>query len=283
MSNIGIVGNGFVGNAIATGLIGYVDRIRIFDVQPERSTNSLGEVVNGSDVVFVSVPTPMANVLGGKIDLSIVRRAFSMISEIKREDLDPVFVLKSTVVPGTMETLQEEFPMLNLVFSPEFLTERYARLDFINSARIVLGGDPENIEKVARVLRPRFPGAKFIETDFATAQLIKYMANCFFAVKVSFMNEMYQAANACGADWETAIAGFISDGRIGNSHLQVPGHDGDMGFGGKCFPKDLNALIFYCEENGVDPVLLKAAWKKNMEVRSDLDWKEIAGAVSEDD
>ena len=283
MSNIGIIGNGFVGNAIATGLVGYVDQVRIFDVQPERSTNTLEEVVNYSDVVFVSVPTPMTNVLGGEIDLSVVRKAFTMINRCKRESSEPIFVLKSTVVPGTMEKLCEEFPDLNLVFSPEFLTERYARLDFINSARVVLGGNQNHVSKVADLLRPRFPGAKFITTDFATSQLIKYMANCFFAMKVSFMNEMYQCAMACEADWDIAISGFISDGRIGNSHLQVPGHDGDMGFGGKCFPKDLNAMIHWCNENKVEPTMLKAAWDKNLEVRSNLDWKEIAGAVSENE
>ena len=70
------------------------------------------------------------------------------------------------------------------------------------------------------------------------------MANCFFAVKVSFMNEMKQVADACDADWDDVVNGFVSDGRVGNSHLDVPGHDGQFGFGGKCFPKDINAMIY---------------------------------------
>ena len=179
-----------------------------------------------------------------------------------------------------MEMLCKEFPDLNLVFSPEFLTERYARLDFINSARVVLGGKNSHVNKVANILKPRFPGAKFITTDFATAQLIKYMANCFFATKVSFMNEMYQICQAVGADWDQSIEGFVSDGRIGNSHIDVPGHDGDLGFGGKCFPKDINAMIHRCEEIGVKPTVLKAAWEKNVEIRKFLDWFDIEGAVS---
>lgn len=279
MSKIGIIGNGFVGNAIASGMIGYVDEIKIYDVQKSKSVNSLDEVVNTSDIIFVSVPTPMANVRGGKIDISILRNVLESIQEIKRRN-DPIIVVKSTVVPGTMENLQENFLNLRLVFSPEFLTERYARLDFINSARIVLGGDKKDVKVVANVLKPRFPGAKFVETDFATAQLIKYMANCFFAVKVSFMNEMAQICDAANADWETALEGFISDGRIGNSHLQVPGHDGDLGFGGKCFPKDINAMIYRSKELMVEPTVMKAAWEKNLEVRKNLDWAEIKGAVS---
>ena len=76
------------------------------------------------------------------------------------------------------------------------------------------------------------------------------MANCFFATKVSFMNEMYQVCEAINGDWDAALEGFITDGRIGNSHIDVPGHDGDFGFGGKCFPKDLNAMIKKAEDSG---------------------------------
>ena len=280
MSKVGIIGNGFVGSAITAGLMEFVDSIKIYDVHRERSNASLEETVNDSDVVFVSVPTPMENVLGGKIDLSILGSALESARRVKRDNNNPVFVIKSTVVPGTMENLQKKYKDLRLVFSPEFLTERYARLDFINSSRVILGGRKNDVETVYELLAPRFPGAKFIKTDFATAQLIKYMANCFFAVKVSFMNEMYQVSKAANADWETAISGFISDGRIGNSHIQVPGHDGDLGFGGKCFPKDLNALIHYCIEKDVKPTVIAAAWEKNLELRNNLDWAEIDGAVS---
>jgi UDPglucose 6-dehydrogenase len=94
------------------------------------------------------------------------------------------------------------------------------------------------------------------------------------------MNEMYQVCEAIEGDWEKAIEGFITDGRIGNSHIDVPGHDGDMGFGGKCFPKDLNAMIRKAESLGLNPSVMKGAWKKNREVRTDLDWYDIEGAVS---
>lgn len=280
MSVIGIVGNGFVGNSIATGMFGFVEDVKIYDIDEARSTNTLNETVNESDIIFLSVPTPMRNVLGGEIDLTILGNALQSIED-ELQDNDPVIVIKSTIVPGTMEGLQASHANLKLVFSPEFLTERYARLDFINSARIVLGGAQADVNVVEGVLKPRFPGAKFIKTDFATAQLIKYMANCFFSVKVSFMNEMKQVCDATAANWDDAIAGFISDGRIGNSHISVPGHDGSLGFGGKCFPKDLNAMIYRCHELGVEPSVMKAAWEKNLEVRKNLDWAEIAGAVTE--
>ncbi len=278
--NIGIIGNGFVGSAISAGFLLHVNDIFIYDVLPEKSTHSFADVLNSSDVVFVSVPTPMRQVEGGDIDLSIMD---SVIEKISRyNDRDNVIVIKSTVVPGTVEKYVEKYPDLKFVFNPEFLTERKARLDFINTARIVLGGAPKDCDRVEELYRQRFPFTPVIKTDLATAQLIKYMANCFFAVKVSYMNEMKQISDAVGANWTDALHGFITDGRIGNSHIDVPGHDGDCGFGGKCFPKDLNAMMHIAEELGVKPLVLESAWQKNLEVRTNYDWSEIKGAVTED-
>ena len=191
-----------------------------------------------------------------------------------------IIIIKSTVIPGTTETYVKRFPNLNIVFNPEFLTERTARLDFINTARIVIGGEPHLCDRVEDLYRDRFIATPIIKTDAESAEFIKYMCNCFFATKVAFMNEMYQMAQQHTLDWNTVMAGFLSDGRIGNSHTDVPGHDGDLGFGGKCFPKDINAFIKYFEENNVQPTLLKAAWAKNLEVRKNHDWLKIVGAVA---
>lgn len=275
---IGIIGNGFVGQAITHGFVLHVDDIMIYDTDPKRSTHSLNELVNNSDVIFICVPTPMFE--SGECDLSIVNKVVNDLSEYDCIN-SKVVVIKSTVVPGTTEKLANEYPNMNFVFNPEFLTERKARLDFINTARIVLGSNKAVANsKVEELYKIRFPHTKIIKTDFGTAQLIKYMANCFFATKVSFMNEMYQICEAINGDWNKALEGFITDGRIGNSHIDVPGHDGDFGFGGKCFPKDLNAMIKRAEELGVSPDVMKGAWEKNKQVRKNLDWYDIPGAVS---
>tara|TARA_A100001515_G_scaffold137046_2_gene129321 strand:- start:7932 stop:8786 length:855 start_codon:yes stop_codon:yes gene_type:complete len=276
--NIGIIGNGFVGSAIMHGFVLHANDIMIYDKDPKRSTHSMEILVNKSDVIFVCVPTPMFE--SGECDLSIVK---DVVNELAQYECmkSKVIVIKSTVVPGTTENLAANYPELNFVFNPEFLTERKARLDFINTSRIVLGSNnPLASDIVEKLYRLRFPFTKIIKTDFGTAQLIKYMANCFFATKVSFMNEMYQVCEAINGDWEKALEGFITDGRIGNSHIDVPGHDGDFGFGGKCFPKDLNAMIKRAEALGVSPDVMKGAWEKNKEVRSDLDWYDIPGAIS---
>lgn len=276
---IGIVGNGFVGSAIVSGFMLCVDDILIYDKNPAKSTHSLSEVVNGSDFVFVSVPTPMRDVMGGPIDLSIMDSVIRDIS-IVNERRDNIIVIKSTVVPGTVEKYVKQYPNLNIIFSPEFLTERASRLDFINTSRIILGGQPELTGAALKLFRRRFPHTQIIETDLGTAQFIKYMANCFFSVKLSFMNEMLQGAEALNLDWDTVVKGFITDGRIGNSHIDVPGHDGSRGWGGKCFSKDLNAFINLFIDLGIDPNVMMASWKKNLEVRDNYDWEEIEGAVS---
>ena len=103
------------------------------------------------------------------------------------------------------------------------------------------------------------------------------MSNCFFATKVSFMNEMYQIAKKVNVDWEDAVSGFVSDGRVGHTHLNVPGHDGKFGFGGSCFPKDIQAMIDFAEDIGIEPTVLYGVWEKNLEVRPEEDWKNLKG------
>ncbi|MAQ47275.1 MAG: UDP-glucose 6-dehydrogenase, partial [Flavobacteriales bacterium] len=115
------------------------------------------------------------------------------------------------------------------------------------------------------------------ETNFETAELIKYMNNCFFATKVSFLNEMKLISDKVGADWETSIEGFVRDGRIGHSHLSVPGPDGKMGFGGSCFPKDIQAIINFAKKLNIELNTLKGAWETNLSVRPEKDWEELKG------
>ena len=123
-----------------------------------------------------------------------------------------------------------------------------------------------------------------IHTNVKTAEMIKYFNNLFFAVKVSFMNEMNMVAEKTGTiNWEKAVRGFVSDGRVGDSHLQVPGPDGKMGFGGSCFPKDINAFMTFADSIGLDLAVLKGAWKTNLNVRPEKDWEKLKGRAISDD
>ena len=255
---VGIIGNGFVGESQAFAFSPTAN-IKIYDVDPLRSMNTLEEVCQ-SDFVFVCVPTPIKD---GKHDLSYIRDVFSKVTK------GPIYIIKSTVLPETTNQMNEEFD-LDIIFSPEFLTERTAKLDMLTQARIVFGGDPELVAKVRDLYEDRFMNRHYIETDSTTAEFIKYMNNTFFATKVSIMNEFYRLANKVGVDWKTALHGFAADGRIGDSHLHVPGPDGKLGFGGTCFPKDINAMIELGQRYGVNMNVLEAAWKTNLEVRPEV-------------
>ena len=108
------------------------------------------------------------------------------------------------------------------------------------------------------------------------------MNNTFFATKVAIMNEFKLVCDKIGANWHDALAGFVADHRIGDSHLDVPGPDGKMGYGGTCFPKDVNALIIFARSHGVELNSILGGWKTNLAVRPEKDWEKDKGrAVSE--
>ena len=283
---IGIVGNGFVGSSVAFGFsaqTGCEADVKIYDKDSKKRTHKLKEVINTSDFIFVSVPTPSN--ADGSISLDIIYDVFDEIHNVTEYtkpgdscDTQPIILLRSTVTPGTTRKIQKKYPLMRIVFNPEFLTERSAKLDFINQSRFIIGGSDGDSEAVARLYKWRFgETTPIIKTNYETAELIKYMNNCFFATKVSFLNEMYQIADKCGVDWNMAVEGFVRDGRIGHSHMNVPGPDGRFGFGGSCFPKDIQAMINFAETLGVKPDVLKGAWEKNLDVRPEEDWKKLKG------
>lgn len=268
---VGIIGNGFVGESQAFAF-SLTNEVRIYDIDSLKSTHTLNEV-NECDFVFVCVPTPMSNT--GAQDLSYIKQIFN------NAVTNPIYIIKSTVLPGTTKNLIDKYKNLKIIFSPEFLTERTAKLDMMTQARIIFGGFSDNTKMVRELYENRFKNRHIIETDSTTAELVKYMNNTFFATKVSIINEFKLLSDKLGTNWEDAMYGFSSDGRIGDSHLQVPGPDGKMGYGGTCFPKDVNAFITLADELGTPIHTIKGGWTTNLEVRPEKEWEQMKGrAVS---
>ena len=176
---VGVIGNGFVGEAISFAFSS-VANMYIYDTDSSRCLNDI-ESVHKCDFVFVCVPTPMFQ--DGSQDLSYVESAFEKATD------RPIYILKSTVLPGTTKKLSEQYPNFKIIFSPEFLTERTAKLDMLTQSRIVLGGELLLTDKAKTLFNKRFKIKNIIQTDSKTAELIKYMNNTFFATKVSIMNE----------------------------------------------------------------------------------------------
>ena len=278
MYKIGIIGRGFVGSAVEFGFsaqTGCDAEVKVYDKDPSKSLHTLDETVNESDFIFVSVPTP-SNV-DGSMHLGILESALNDIQAVNKRKGN-IILIRSTILPGTTKELAKKFTKLNIVFNPEFLTERSAKFDFINQSRFIIGGRKRNTGRVAELFRWRFgDSVPCIETNWETAEMIKYMNNCFFATKVSFMNEMKLVADKSNVDWDIAVEGFVRDGRIGHTHLTVPGPDGKWGFGGSCFPKDIQAMIHFGEELGMDLNTLQGAWETNLNVRPEKDWEKLEG------
>ena len=264
---VGIIGNGFVGEAQAFAF-SPISELRIYDISPDRASHSLDEV-HDSDFIFVSVPTPMFK--NGKQDLSYINTVFDKGKE------GPIYIIKSTILPGTTEKIILKHKKLKIIFSPEFLTERTAKIDMLTQSRIILGGQKKWTSSVKKLFERRFKNKNIIQTDSKTAELIKYMNNSFLATKVSIMNEFKLLSNKIGTDWDDALNGFASDGRIGDSHLDVPGHDGKLGYGGTCFPKDVNAIISFAKKNGINLNTIEGGWKTNIKVRPEKDWEDDIG------
>ena len=275
---VGIIGNGFVGNAIYQNIRFTYKTLR-YDTNPELTDcKAISDITEQCEYVFVAVPTPMH--LDGHPDLSIV---FDVMDKINQSYNNNLIILKSTVVPGTCRAINERHPEMRIVFSPEFLTEANSVEDFRLCNRVIFGGQENDTQKCVDMMRWMLPDKQYETTDWETAEIVKYYINTFLATKVSFANEMKQICNAIGADYDTVTALALLDSRIGRSHLKVPGPDGYHGFGGKCFAKDLNALMYYCHTNNIKPTMLQAAWQKNLEVREEKDWLKIEGAVTKGD
>lgn len=276
---IGVIGNGFVGSAVANGFSKY--DVKIFDKNPEASKNSLEDVLE-QDFVFVCVPTPMKDIMGDDCNLSIIESCFK---EIEGIGSNAIFIIKSTVPIGTTSRLQKSHSSINIVHSPEFLTAKFAKEDFLNADRHIVGYVKRKSigEKASNLFKSAFPNIPCLMMKSDESESVKYIANCFFATKVSFFNEIFLLIQKLGLDWNSIINGVMGDRRIGDSHFQVPGHDGDKGFGGTCFPKDINALIKTFEKSGINPKILKSAWLVNLDVRKDFDWGRSESAVQKDD
>ncbi len=283
INDIGIVGQGFVGNAVKQVFSQHYP-VHTFDlVESKSSCRDLAQLVIKSDVVFVCLPTPMEKT--GECDVSLVEETVSLIETTAkyRYKKDFPVLIKSTIPPGTTKKLVEQNPYSNIVFNPEFLTEANAVEDYHNQERVVLGINTKDCNHIGSMFNKVFPNATVIKTKSSVAEMVKYVTNCFLSTKVSFANEIYQVCHELNIDYGKVIEYSKYDKRLGNSHWNVPGPDGDFGYGGHCFPKDMAALKFLANFLGVDTSVLDGVIKKNDQVRIERDWeKQIGRAVSKD-
>jgi UDPglucose 6-dehydrogenase len=298
---IGVIGQGFVGGALTAGMT-HAYNVHTCDISSRYSeyaksgTTQLAELVAYLEskaqadrgefkfvgVYFVCLPTPMRK--DGSCDISIVE---GVLNELASFTGKRIAVIKSTIPPGTTERWNRLFldTGLTIVFNPEFLTEANAIEDFKNQNRIIVGGPRPASGKVKQVFQAAFPKTQIIKTSSTIAEMVKYVTNCFLATKVSFANEMYQICQELKIDYDKVSEYAKYDDRLGKSHWAVPGPDGHLGFGGHCFPKDMNALLHLAKSLSVNPEVLQAVLDKNNSLRTseNRDWEQMLGrAISKD-
>lgn len=294
MENICVVGVGYVGLVTAACFADLGNRVIALDINEERIerlkngkmpifepgleelvtqnvetkrlsfTTSYKDALNGAKFVFICVGTPGGN--EGEADLKYVEASSRSIAE---NMVNPLIVInKSTIPVGTgdwvtsiIERNQPKKIPFKVVSCPEFLREGSAIQDFMNPHRTILGSsDPEAARNVAQLHLPlRSP---IVITDLRTAEMIKYASNAFLATKISFINEIAAICDSLGADVKEVAQGMGYDPRIGPSFL-----DAGLGFGGSCFPKDVNALAFMARESGNNPQILDAVMEINQKQR----------------
>jgi UDPglucose 6-dehydrogenase len=223
-------------------------------------TVSYPEALREAEFVFIAVGTPSG--VDGEADLKHVQQAAQAIAEAMVGPL--IVVNKSTVPVGTGDWVadiirahQSDPIPFSVVSNPEFLREGSAILDFMNPARTVLGSlNPEAVEKVAQLHLPL--RAPIVITDLRTAEMIKYASNAFLATRISFINEIANICEALGADVKEVANGMGYDPRIGPHFLEA-----GLGYGGSCFPKDVQALAHMAADKGRNPQLLQAVMDIN--------------------
>jgi UDPglucose 6-dehydrogenase len=272
-TRIGIIGHGIVGKGVEHVFSAFADRLTIHDKYQDSA--SLAETVENSEVVFICVPTP-CNFTVGRIDLSIMDEVMSAIAGLAPSET--FLVIKSTVVPGTTRRYGQMHSGLRIAMVPEFLREDTCLQDAENPSRIIIGADRQDVsDRLCALYGWRFPRTPLFRVSTCEAEIVKYMSNCCLAMRVVFANLLCEYARHVGADYGRIKQALTADPRIPDDHLDVT----DLGgFGGKCFPKDLNALIGWAKERGLDTGLLAEVWRKNLSVRSVRDWEVIPGASS---
>lgn len=255
---IGIVGLGYVGQAILDCYDRKGCSIVTVDVDPEKSTGHYQDLMD-CEAVFVCVPSPSKE--DGSCDTSILNSVLYMLKDYKN-----VIISKTTAPPEFYEKMQLVYP--NLVHNPEFLTAANALEDFASQENAIIGGSvPAYRREALRILMMAQPIAHVSYVSIGEAALAKYIVNSFLATKVVFMNEMAELAEAYGHNWVRLCQTLALEPRLGSSHMQVPGQDGYHGFGGACFPKDTAATIKFAKKKNVNLGVLKSAVKKNILLR----------------
>lgn len=266
---IGIAGIGFVGNGMMKSFLekGYTANDLIC-YDKYKSTSSRFEDLLTTDILFLALPTQYDEDKR-EYNKDAITETCSLL---EAGNYKGTIVIKSTVEPETTENLNCTFK-LNFVHNPEFLTARTAYQDFHNQKHIVLGRasscNEDNYKRVVDFYSSHYPDAVISESTCTESESMKIFVNCFYSVKVQFFNEIYLTCKQSGTDYTKVRDLMLKNNWINPAHTQVPGPDGQLSYGGMCFPKDTNALLKFMESKNTPSAVLEATIKERNLMRDD--------------
>lgn len=257
---IGIIGNGYVGSAVAASYPN--EKILINDPKYADISQPIEKLKDKCHAIFVCVPTPPLE--SGQCDTAILEQVLTDL-----QDYTGIVIAKSTASPVFYKRMEKELD-LKLAHVPEFLTQARAKFDYVNPHKIVVGCKKKLRDAVTEILMTSAVNFDRVNIEYCSideASYFKYMANCMLAMKVVINNELYDLAQKLDLDWEQLTSIAKTDSRLGNTHWAVPGPDGERGFGGACFPKDTMALKALAKTQEVDVPMLTTAIRANKDYR----------------
>ena len=250
---IGIVGHGFVGQAVEYAFNHPLVDFNYYDPKYETSLDTLGDFSADRHprCFFICAPTPSND--DGSVNSSIVESA---VMECLTQT-DALVVVKSTITPDAIDRMYSEMSREQVdrfVYNPEFLTEKNAKADFVGAKFHVIGGMREAISELIDVYEI-FGACESGDYRCMTAyeaSFVKYTINSFLSTKITFFNQLYDLVNLYGCNFNTIVRAAGADDRVGMGHTRVPGFDGKRGFGGACLPKDTRAFLDFSTHEFAD-------------------------------
>lgn len=270
-----IIGLGFVGGSMYKSFNnkGMQPNDNLFGYDkfcPEKGTGKFDDVF-GCDVVFTALPTQY-NIDDGHYEKD---STYETCDKLVGGGFKGVVVIKSTVEPGTTDELSKRYPDLHFIHNPEFLTARTAYEDFHNQFHIILGKGPtcpdEKVNNVKCFYEKYYSDAQISLSSSLESESMKVFSNCFYAQKVQIFTEYYLLCQKIGCDYNKVKDMMLKNRWINDMHTIIPGPDGQVSYGGLCFPKDTNALLMYMKNNDAPHAVLEATINERNTMRDDHD------------
>lgn len=264
---VGIIGLGFVGDAIYNSFNNKHINLIVYDKYKNGGIGSLHDILK-TDLVFLCLPTPF-NDSTKKYDISSLSETLSSLSYNKYSGL---IIIKSTVTPGTCQQFTSDFN-LKIIHNPEFLTARTARHDFEHQQHIVLGKTSSilnsDIDIIQNFYKHYYPEAHISISESGESESMKIFVNSFYAVKIQIFNEFFLLAQKLNLNFNKIVEMMLLNGWINPMHTKVPGPDGNLSYGGACLPKDTCALLSMMQDLNIPSNVLNGCVTERNSLRSD--------------